>query len=31
MGGFEWLMLLGFALPGAVICLIHRHLTRRPR
>jgi hypothetical protein len=28
---FELLMLLGFALPGAVICLIHRYLTRTPR
>ena len=26
---FDWLMLLGFGVPGAVICLIHRHLTRR--
>jgi len=31
MGYFDGLMLLGFVAPGAVICLIHRHLTRRPR
>jgi hypothetical protein len=29
MGHFEWLMLLGFVVPGAIICLIHRHLARR--
>lgn len=31
MGYFDWLMLLGFIAPGAVICLIHRQLTRRAR
>jgi hypothetical protein len=31
MGHFDWLMLLGFVVPGAIICLIHRHLIRRPR
>jgi hypothetical protein len=28
---FDTLMLLGFVLPGAVLCLIHRRLTRRLR
>ena len=31
MGYFEWLMLLGFVVPGAIICLIHHRLTRRSR
>jgi hypothetical protein len=31
MPDFDVLMLLGFLLPGAVICAIHRHLTRGPR
>lgn len=31
MPDFDLLMLLGFVLPGAVICLIHRHLTRTSR
>jgi hypothetical protein len=31
MPGFDLLMLLGFVLPGAVICLIHRYLTRAQR
>jgi hypothetical protein len=31
MSNFDVLMLLGFVLPGVVICLIHRHLTRKPR
>jgi hypothetical protein len=28
MPNFELLMPLGFILPGVMICLIHRHLTR---
>lgn len=28
---FDTLMLLGFAAPGLVICLIHRRLTRKAR
>jgi hypothetical protein len=28
MPNFYLLMLLGFLLPGAVLCLIHRYLTR---
>ena len=28
---FDILMLLGFVLPGAVLCLIHRRLTRKVR
>lgn len=31
MGNFDLLMLLGFGLPGMLICLIHRRLTRKPR
>jgi hypothetical protein len=31
MPDFDLLMLLGFVLPGAVICLIHRYLTRTSR
>jgi hypothetical protein len=31
MPDFDVLMLLGFLLPGIVICLVHRHLTRGPR
>jgi hypothetical protein len=28
---FDVLMLLGFVLPGVIICLIHRRLTQKPR
>jgi hypothetical protein len=31
MPDFDVLMLLGFLLPGAAICAIHRRLTRGPR
>lgn len=31
MPNFDLLMLLGFILPGAIICLIHRRLTRASR
>jgi len=31
MHRFDLLMLLGFAIPGLLICLIHRRLTRRSR
>jgi hypothetical protein len=31
MPNFDLLMLFGFVLPGAIICLIHRYLTRTPR
>lgn len=31
MSHFDWLMLLGFIAPGGIICLIHRHLSRRTR
>lgn len=31
MPNFDLLMLLGFVLPGIVICLIHAHLTRTSR
>ena len=28
---FDVLMLIGFVVPGMVICLVHGHLTRKPR
>lgn len=28
---FNVLMLIGFVLPGTVICLLHHHLTRKRR
>lgn len=31
MPGFDLLMLLGFFVPGAVICAIHRRLVRGRR
>jgi hypothetical protein len=31
MPNFDVLMLLGFILPGSIICLIHRYLTRTSR
>jgi hypothetical protein len=30
MLNFDVLMLLGFIVPGLIICLIHRYLTRAP-
>jgi hypothetical protein len=28
---FDVLMLIGFVVPGVVLCLIHHRLTRKPR